>query len=283
MLIPSGTRNSQLGASLPENRFRARLLVWMTAWVAACSLAVAGEELDVQTYAADGSREESGRIYIADADFFRFDPDVDAQGKPQDNSIIFRADTNRFIVLDPDAKDYLILDKERVQRFSNQLKKQLQEMRKRLGEAPPDQRAAPEPEMKAQVPAGTHRSSLDIRKVGPDEDGTKYEVLADGKRTTEVWVKPPEAIGLQPDSLEVLRKMSAFYDSVVESFSIDLPRVTFSDDPFAGIAAMNGFPVKIRDVDSGRITRIGNAKTVDLDMALFAPPADYTERGLSFQ
>ncbi|MEJ2082915.1 MAG: hypothetical protein P8Y94_12275, partial [Acidobacteriota bacterium] len=61
------------------------------------------------------------------------------------------------------------------------------------------------------------------------------------------------------------------------------PIITLSDEHFSRNASMNAYHVNIKDFQTGRITRIGNAKTVDLDMALFAPPADYTERGLSFQ
>ncbi len=279
---PYPTRNREPGT---RNSLRCRrvLAVWAAIWIALSALVLAGEEMDVRTYASDGTREETGRIYIEDANFFRFDPDVDAQGTPQDNSIIFRADTGRFIVLDPDEKDYLILDEQRVQQFSSQLKKQLQEMRKRLDEAPPDQRDAIEQMMKAQPPSSALRFSLGIRKVGPDEGATKYEVLVNGKKTSEVWAKPLEAVGLQPGALELIQKMSSFYDSVMKSLSSDLPQITFGDNPFAGIAQMNGFPVKIKDVETGRVTEIGNAKTVDLDMALFAPPPDYTERRISFK
>lgn len=276
------TRNPELGTR-NSLRLRHLLAVCTAIWIALSGPVLAGEEMDVQTYEPNGTREETGRIYIEDANFLRFDPDVDARGTPQDNSIIFRADTGRFIVLDPDEKDYLILDEQRVKQFSNQLKQQLQEMRKRLDEAPPDQRDALEQMLKTQAPAEALRFSLEIRKVGPDEGATKYEVMVNGKKTSEVWAKPLEAVGLQPGALELIQKMSSLYDTIMKSLSSDLPQITFGDNPFAGIAEMNGFPVKIRDVETGRITRIGNAKTVDLDMALFAPPPDYTERQISFK
>lgn len=87
-------------------------------------------------------------------------------------------------------------------------------------------------------------------------------------------------MGLDPSALELIRKMSAFYDTVMESLSTDLPLITFGDNPFAGIGEMDGFPSKIEDLATGEVTRIGAAETLELDMALFAPPPDYTERTL---
>ncbi len=242
--------------------------------------ALAGEKLEVQTFDPTGARQETGRIYIEDGNFFRFDPEVNAQGVPKDNSIIFRADTGTFVVLDPDEEDYLVLDKGRLRSFSTELKRQLQEMRQRLDEMPPAQRQMMEKILKAESPPGTLQFALDIRKIGPDDGATKYEVRVNGKKTTAVWTKPLDVMGLDPSALELIRKMSAFYDTVMESLSTDLPLITFGDNPFAGIGEMDGFPSKIEDLATGEVTRIGAAETLELDMALFAPPPDYTERTL---
>lgn len=117
--------------------------------------ALAGEKLEVQTFDPTGARQETGRIYIEDGNFFRFDPEVNAQGVPKDNSIIFRADTGTFVVLDPDEEDYLVLDKGRLRSFSTELKRQLQEMRQRLDEMPPAQRQMMEKILKAESPGDT--------------------------------------------------------------------------------------------------------------------------------
>ena len=260
-----------------------RCTVSLTVWIMVSGLALAGEQLEVQTFGPSGNAEESGRIYLEDGKLLRLDPDVDAQGNPEDNSVIFRADTDTFIILDPEDKDYLVLDQQRVQQFSAQLKEQLSKMREQLDKLPPEQRGMMEKMLKAQSPQGTLEFSVDIREIGPDEGATKYEVWVNGKKASEVWVKSPAEMGISRGALELIRQMSSFYETTMKSLATDFPQITFGDNPFAGIASMNGFPEKIKDIESGRVTRISSARTVELDPALFAPPPDYTERKIEFK
>ncbi|MFZ0428637.1 MAG: hypothetical protein WAO20_11020 [Acidobacteriota bacterium] len=260
-----------------------RWFVAVILWIMVSGFALAGEQLEVQTFGPSGSPEETGRIYIQDGALLRLDPEVDAQGHPTDNSVIFRADTETFIVLDPQEKDYLVLTRQRLEQFSTQLKEQLHRMREQLDDLPPEQRKMMEKMLAAQAPQEPVEFSLDIREIGPDEGAVKYEVWVNGKKATEVWVKPPEEMGIGPGALELIRKMSAFYETTMKSLSTDFPQITFGDDPFAGIARMNGFPEKMRDVESGRVTRIGKAEILDLDPELFAPPPDYRERKIDLQ
>lgn len=244
------------------------------------SLAFAGERLEVRTLGPDGTLQETGWMYLEAGNLFRLDPDVDPQGHPRDNSIIFHADSATFIILDPVEKDYLTLDPSRIRHFSSRLREQLENMRRDL-DASPTTAAPPDavtPQPKAAEAASQQR--VEVRKVGEDEEGTRYEVSIRGRKVTEVWVKPPAAMGLSPAVLGLIRETSAFYESFMKSLAMDVPQVAFADDPFAGIGQMNGFPTKIKDLSTGEVTRIGVAQKLTLDPALFEPPADYTERAL---
>ena len=239
--------------------------------------------LKIESYSPQGDLEETGMAYIQGDRFLRMEPEVDEQGRPQDNSIIFDSVSQTFWVIDHEQEQYLRLDKATVEQMSSQIKSALDQMRAQLDQLPAEQRKLMEDSLKAQLPSKQVEFSSEVRKIGPEDGGVKYEVWVNGKEASTVWTKPAGEIGLPEDALEVFRKMSAFYDDVMKTLSTTFPDAFATDNPFASIVGMEGFPVRMQDVQSKRVTKLSVAGTEPIDPAMFAPPADYKEKKLDIR
>jgi len=254
----------------------------------ACALLVSGvlradARLKMETFSPQGDLEETGLIYIQGDRFLRMEPEVDDQGRPQDNSIIFDGATQTFFVIDHEEEEYLRLDKTAVEQMSGQIKAALDQMRDQLDQLPEAQRKMMEETMKAHLPSKQVEFTSEVKEIGSEDGMAKYEVWVNGKKASVVWTKPPSEIGLPENAMDVFRKMSVFYDDVMESLSATFPDAFATDNPFTSITQMNGFPVRLEDVQSKRTTKLFVLGTDPIDPSLFAPPPDYKERELRFQ
>ncbi len=254
----------------------------------ACTLMVSGilsadARLKMESFSPQGDLEETGLVYIQGDRFLRMEPEIDDQGRPQDNSIIFDGATQTFWVIDHEEEEYLRLDKTAVEKMSGQIKAALDQMRDQLDQLPEDQRKMMEETLKSHLPSKQVEFTSEVKEIGSEDGMSKYEVWVNGKKASIVWTRPAAEIGLPENAMEVFRKMSAFYDDVMESLSATFPDAFATDNPFTSITMMKGFPVRMEDVQSKRTTKLSVIGTDPIDPSMFAPPPDYKERKLQFQ
>jgi len=166
---------------------------------------------------------------------------------------IFRADRQVVWMIQSQEGTYQEMTQSDVERMAEQLttlRKQQEEMLKGL---PPEQRAVVEEMLKQQVGGGKH-VEVSVRAVGQESVGnfstTKYEILADGQRTAELWAAPLTQLSLHPEEHETFVQFARFFEKLSQTAGAQAG----SGDLFTRYAgSIEGFPVKILSYDEGEL------------------------------
>ena len=166
---------------------------------------------------------------------------------------IFRADRQVVWMIDSREGTYQEMTQADVERMAEQLtalRKQQEEMLKGL---PPEQRAIVEEMLKQQVGEGK-RVEISVRAVGRESVGnfstTKYEILADGERTAELWAAPLAQLNLGPDEHDIFAQFARFFEKLSQTAAAEAGRTDLSVR-YADV--IEGFPVKILSYDEGEL------------------------------
>jgi hypothetical protein len=231
----------------------------------------------------NGSTQQVGWVYIEGENWLRIDNDVDVDTGEPDSSMIFQADAELIYMLDHDTREYIRMDKETMAKFANRMNEAMRQMEEQLKQMPEAQRKIMEDMMKKNMPQAQGDLAVEVKSLGPDGDYQKYEVWVGGERISIVWATSPEEVGIPPNSLEVFRKMSTFYEDLMEALSTNPFFKSMSSNPFPGFARMNGFPVRTLDIDSGSETHLLEASMTDFPEGFFEPPSEYKAKKIEFE
>ena len=161
-------------------------------------------------------------------------------------------------------------------RAMSQMEQAMKQMEARLADMPPEQRAMMEQMMKGRMTAPQSASAPKVttevksrgERVGP-YTCTLYEVLTDGRRTSEVWVAPLDQAQLQAAEYETFRGLAEFY----EPLSRNAPETSWG---VPGSAQMEGFPVRWRNYEGQNVTsewEVVGAERRSLETSLFTLPS----------
>ncbi|MCZ6491153.1 MAG: DUF4412 domain-containing protein [Acidobacteria bacterium] len=166
--------------------------------------------------------------------------------------------------------------KQTMDQAMGQMAEAMKQMQAELANLPPEQRAMMEQMMKGRMPAMQSAPAPKVttevksrgERVGP-YTCTLYEVLTDGQRTGEVCVAPLDQVQLQQAEFDTFRAMAEFY----EPLSSNAPEAKIG---MAGLAQMDGFPVRWVDYDGQNVTSEWEVTEIErrsLETSLFAPPS----------
>jgi hypothetical protein len=231
----------------------------------------------------DGSTQQVGWVYIEGENWLRIDTDVDVDTGEPENSMIFKADADLIYMVDHDTKEYIRMDKETMSKMAIRMNDAMRQMEEQLKQIPEAQRKIMEDMMKKNMPQPQGDLSVEVKSMGVEGEYQKYEVWVGGEKMSEVWAASPEEVGIPANSLEVFRKMSAFYEELMEAFSSNPFFKSMGTNPFPGFAQMNGFPVKTLDIDTGSETHLSEASMSNFPEGFFDPPAEYKAKKIEFE
>jgi hypothetical protein len=244
----------------------------------ASTSAVAGAKIRMETL-KDRVTQQVGWVYIEGENWLRIDTNVDIDTDKPEDSMIFQADADKIYMVDHDAKEYICLDKEAMRKVANRMNETVRQMQEQLDNMPKAQRKIMQDMWEKNMPQSPGEGlAVDVRPMGMDGDYEKYELWVGDEKMSEVWAASPEKMGIPANSLEVFRKMSAFYEELRESLSNNPFFQSMGTNPFPGFAEMNGFPVRTRDVQAGTETHVSEATTTDLVPEFFNPPEEYRRK-----
>jgi hypothetical protein len=246
------------------------------------TLAFGGAKVKMETV-KNGVTQEVGWVYIEGENWLRIDTDVDEETEKPENSMIFQADQEVIYMVDHDNREYLRMDKETMAQFANRMNAAMQQMEEQLKQMPEAQRKIMEDMMKKNMPQAQGDLSVEVKAMGADGDYQKYEVWVGGKKMSEVWATSPEEVGIPANSLEVFRKMSDFYEELMEALASNPFFKSMGTNPFPGFAKMNGFPVRTLDVESGSETHMSEASTTEFPEGFFEPSSEYKAKKIKFE
>jgi len=252
--------------------------VWLMAGILSFAPALAGIKLRMDTREQNGSGSlQSGWIYAEGENRLRIDVDIDPDTGQPENSMIFHADEEVLYMVDHIEKRYARLDRHVMETFSDRFSQAMEQMQAELEKLPEGQRKVMEDMIKKNMP---HSGSfeVEVRDVGMDGEYHKYETWISGEKRSEVWVRTLDQVGLPENSLVVFRKLSTFYEQMLNSLSNN----PWADgglgaNPFPGFLEMKGLPVRIVHMEEEVETRLSDVQVVDLPDAFFQPPSDYVE------
>jgi hypothetical protein len=164
------------------------------------------------------------------------------------------------------------------------VRKQMEEAMKNM---PPEQRKAMEQQMRAQMPpAGPPgecvEPKMDSRKTGQQATiggflATRYEILADGKPESEVWLAPGLPAWRELD-LRKLERFTAEMAKAMPACGGGQRRPGFSTADPSWKLASEGYPVRI--VSEGTTVEVVKADNRPVPAAEFQPPQGFARKTL---
>jgi Domain of unknown function (DUF4412) len=158
--------------------------------------------------------------------------------------------------------------------------KQMQEAMKTM---PPEQRKAMEQQMRAQMPPGECVApKMETRKTGQQATiggfpAARYEILADGKPESEIWLAPGLPAWRELD-LGKLERFTAAMAKVMPACGGGQRRPGFSAADPSWKLASEGYPVRI--VSEGTTVEVVKADSRSVPAAEFQPPAGFARKSL---
>jgi hypothetical protein len=236
---------------------------------------------EIKDVTVDPPKTETRVIYLA--------PDKLATGGRRGSNefkTIYRGDKQTIWHLDLVAKSYLELDQASMQALGEQMAAAVQQMRDKLAQLPPEQRAAAEKML--QDSGGTSGSGLKIEVKPVGEKKTlegksceRWDVLVEGKRMSAIWVASWSAAQVQKEDFAALRDMASMFENVMRSNPI---MTRMGGGLTRGMDHIDGFPVLVQRYDGDKIveeTTFKKAERKSIEGATFEIPPGYTRRELA--
>jgi hypothetical protein len=208
----------------------------------------------------------------------------EADGKATD--FVFRGDQKLLWMIEPASKAYMQVDEASVKALAAQVGPMMEEMQERLAKLPPEQRATMEEilNMKAKGPEQPE-PKIELRSTGAKEkiagyDCSRWDVLRDGTKTSEVWVTSWKAAGATKQDFAVLKQFSEF-TKMLHAASPATRNLSRDGDLISEMDRVDGFPVRIRQFEGQDLASESTLEAVEsqkIAPATFEVPAGYARR-----
>lgn len=248
--------------------------------VASCVAHAAGAGVYLEMVSHDiktNTTELSQKIYVQNG-AGRF---VDPEGR----SSIIKGDT--IYVVDENEKTYIVLDKATMEQVGKQLGAAMNKVKEQLAKMPPDQRAQMEQMMGIQSQddsAGKWEvEAVDTGKSDKVEGRAckVWDVKRNGQLDDQLCVVAYSALPGKEDFQATFRNFA----KVFEDMARNLPQLSgMMNSEFSALSKVNGFPVRTRGYENGRL---GNDEQLvkvwreeAIPASMFEIPAGYKQKKL---
>jgi hypothetical protein len=166
---------------------------------------------------------------------------------------------------------------------ASQMAASMKQMQEAMKNMPPEQRKAMEQQMRAQMPpADCVAPKIESRKTGQQATiggfpAARYEILADGKPESEIWLAPGLLAWRELD-WKKLERFTTEMAKVVPDCAGGQRRPGFSASDPSWKLISEGYPVRI--VSEGTTVEVIKADSRPIAAAEFQPPAGFTRKAL---
>jgi hypothetical protein len=259
-----------------ERMVRNAALVWLAvAGVARADLVLTIETKDLQ------SKTPATRVNKVMLAGDKLATQSDASGY----SMIWRSDKKRLYTLDPKSKSYMEFDQVTLQQMTQQMNAMFEQMKGKMADMPPEQRAMMEKMM--QPKAGAEGGpKLEVKSTGEKStiEGkpcTKSDLWIEGERVSEIWATSWSEAKASKEDFAPMRDMAAFLESAMQSNPF-LQRMVSGLD-WGGVDQIDGFPVLVRQLEGTTVVReskFTGERSKAIDAAMFEVPAGWTRQEL---
>ncbi len=197
----------------------------------------------------------------------------------QSGYLIFLAGKKQLYMVNPDQKEYVLIDQVGVNRLANTLNQAMEQMQAQLAALPPEQRAQMAQLMGGLNPQENAQMRFEMRATGRSGNnpvaGTCqwHRMRFNGQPVGEACLAPVADLGVAEADVQALDDMFAFMEQMLSR----LPMI--QDDPLSFGAHKAGMlPVMFLGADGGKEGELVSLKRNALEPALFQPPAGYQQR-----
>jgi hypothetical protein len=224
---------------------------------------------------ASGKVELSQRMYVQNGQG-RF---VDSAGR----TTLIKNGT--MYVIDDSDKSYIAFDKATMDKLAVKLNEAMSQMQEQLAKLPPEQRA----QMEAMLPnmsGGDQKWEVEAIDTGKSDkvDGRScrvWDVKRNGELDDQMCVVP---YGSLPGK-ENFQAMFANFAKVFEEMAKSVPMLSgMMSNEFAAQEKINGFPVRSRDYENGKLSDVERLMSVwrdeNIPAATFEIPAGYRKKSM---
>lgn len=258
----------------------------VTLMVCLASMAMAGVVFEVETKDHDQSPVKS-TAWVENGNLKMGIPSARSK---QSGTVIYRGDRREMVVVDHERKSYMVIDAAMIKSVAGQVDMAMNRMQDMLKNVPESQRAAIEKMMKEKMPVQSKpkRPKDTMTKTGERAKVNgypcvKYIASRGDRKTREIWVTDWDNIEGGDEAVEAFEGLSDFFEEIMK-FGDSSSMGSMSDNLFAHLKELNGFPVSTKDFgEDGSLdseSNLRSAKRTRLDPAEFEPPSGYKRRSM---
>lgn len=188
--------------------------------------------------------------------------------------------TAEMLMIDHGEKSYAVMDEASMKRMGSMMDEALKSV-------PPEQRAMVMEMMKqqGQVPGAPQEPKRELRATGRSDTvagiGCKvWEALENGVKTQEICAAGSSAFPGGVEAMPAFIDLSRFMQKMLAS----MPSIGAAmDQSLADYEKLNGFPLRVRDYEGGKVTSevlFKSSKTQTLAPSFFQAPAGYKKQDM---
>ena len=224
-----------------------------------------------------------------DGDGLKLDSQLTTAMAPPRNSMIFLRQNRILYAVDHPRKTYFKIDERAIGGMADTMDRMLAQMRERMKNAPPQQRAAMEQMMRSRMggmsgPA-KERPKPELIAHGKRQEINGYscevyDVVREGVKERELCITEWDNIAGGPEAQAAMLDMAKFLEAMTNAMRRAAPAAT-SGNPLVDLEQLPGFPVSAKQFTNGKVTSeqvLKSAKEQSFDEKTFSPPAGYTAR-----
>jgi hypothetical protein len=185
-------------------------------------------------------------------------------------------------IIDESDKSYIVFDKATMEQLAAKIKALREQMKEQIAKLPPEERAQMEKQMGAGEDAGSY--TIDAIDTGKSDkvEGRTCKVW-DIKRNGELDDQYCVVSFAQLPGKENLQAVFASFAKVFEEMAKSVPMLSgVMTNEFGALAKVNGYPMRIRQYERGKLDSIEQVVKVwreeAIPASMFEIPAGYTRK-----
>jgi len=251
-----------------------KLKLWMVFGALAAQSANAGVYVEMVDHDIKANKTDlAQKIYVQNGNG-RF---VDAEG----HATLIKNGT--FYIIDDKEKSYIMFDKATMEQLAKKINDAMGKMKAQLAQLPPEQRAQME-QMMPGLAGGEKKWVVEVIDTGKSDkvDGRNcriWDVKRDGKLDDQICVVAYSDL----PGKENFQQMFATFAKVFEDMAKSVPTMSgMMTNEFSAQAKVNGYPVRTRGYDNGKLgddeqlLKVWREETIPA--ATFEIPAGYKQK-----
>jgi hypothetical protein len=214
--------------------------------------------------------------------------DVAEQGANSRETATIISNGTLYAIDDAD-KSYVMLDKATMEKFGKRLSDGLAQMKEQLAKMPPEQRAQVEQMLSKQVPGfagGDQKWTVEAVDTGKTDkvNGRTcrvWDVKRNGELDEQLCAVPFNSLPGKEDFQAVFGNFAKVFEEMAKT----VPMLSgLMSNEFSAQAKINGFPVRSRDYEDGKLANVERLMSVwreqDIPGSLFEVPAGYRKKSM---